>query len=284
MGVTFADLLRQGAARLSEDGLENARGDAKLLLLAAAGFSGSDFILREHDVVPDDVRASYEAMITRRAEREPVSKILGVVEFFGHTFRTDSRALAPRQDSERLVEAALEGSAGQSAGRVIDFGTGSGCLLLSFLKERPAWQGLGVDISPDALSLARENADHLSLQERVRFLEGSWAVAQDQLAEIDLVISNPPYIPTGDLDGLDPEVRRHDPALALDGGSDGLNAYRDLLILLSEGLRPGVPVLFEIGFDQAELLKSLAEGHGFAEFTVRKDFSGHNRVVGMVQQ
>lgn len=282
--LTYQQLFDLARTKLLAAGIEEARLDARQLLLHAFGFTGSDFILKSDELVPEASVSAYQVMIDRRAAREPVSLILGEVEFMGLTFSTDKRALAPRQDSERLVELALERTERQETGQIVDLGTGSGCLILSFLHYRVGWTGIGLDISEEALSLAAENASRLGMSDdRVSWHLGSWESLEDQLKMSDLVISNPPYIQDADIPNLAPEVRKHDPRLALAGGEDGLNAYRSILTLLAACLKPGARFAFEIGFDQADALKYLTSRHGFAEFAVHKDFSGHDRVVEAVK-
>ena len=244
---TYRELLKSGISRLEAAGIDGAREDARFLLFEAARISPGEFIMFEHDGVEAGKVSAFEAMIERRLTREPVSLIIGHTDFMGLSFLTDERALAPRGDSERLVEMALELTADRSEGRIVDLGVGSGCLILSFLSERPGWTGTGLDLSPDPLSLTTENAERLGLSARLSL--------------------------------LDPEVRDHDPMLALDGGEDGLNAYRDIITVCEKALSSGTPLLFEIGYDQAEAVSGLLSGHSFAELEVGKDFSGHNRVV-----
>ncbi len=281
-GPSYQALLAWGRQQLSSAGNEEAAADARFLLFHAAGFQSADLIMKSDDPAPSDVQISYRGLIERRLAYEPVSLILGSVDFMGLEFRSDERALAPRQDSERLVELALERTEGQKSGLIVDLGTGSGCLIEAFLHYRPGWRGVALDKSAQALSLARENAVQLGLSDRIEFLEGEWPVARDALSGADLVISNPPYIPSADIEGLSKEVRDHDPMLALDGGEDGLTAYRDILALLARTLKPEVRVLMEIGFHQAEDLRILCQRHSFVSFSVHKDFSGHNRVVEAV--
>ena len=279
----YCDLLRTGAETLTAAGISEARSDARWLLLRASDLSATDLIMVDQDEVSGIIETRFEAMIARRVAREPVSLILGDVEFMGLTLKTDQRALAPRQDSERLVELALAASDDKPEGLVVDLGTGSGCLILSFLAHRPGWRGVGLDLSSDALALAEENANATGLSERVSWLSGSWEIARGALSDADLVMSNPPYIATDVVAGLEPEVLNHDPMLALDGGADGLTAYRDILQHCFACMRRGKPVLFEIGYDQGETVSELLSGQGFAEIEVFRDFSGQNRVIKAVQ-
>lgn len=278
-GLTYRGLLLRAASQLDAAGIEGAREDAKFLLFEAAGISSSDFIMREQDVVDDTLAALFDKMIERRKNREPVSLIIGHVDFMGLSFLTDERALAPRSDSERLVEAALSLTESVEQGVVVDLGTGTGCLLQSFLHYRPRWRGTAVDLSPDALSLARENAVRVGVQNRVAFIEGSWEAGREAISQADIVMSNPPYIVSDVMKTLDPEVLNHDPHLALDGGEDGLDAYRAITSLCDDSLKAGAWLAFEIGYDQGKAVEKLMDGHGFAELTILKDFSGHDRVV-----
>ena len=278
-GASFRDVLNQAVAELTAAGIEGARDDARFLLFEAAGISSGEFIMREHDVVDEPVLTAFMAMISRRKNREPVSLIIGHVDFMGLSFLTDERALAPRSDSERLVETALALSEGMQSGQIVDLGTGSGCLLQSFLHYRAGWKGTALDLSPDALDLAQANAERIGVAGRISFVEGSWEDAREAIAIADIVISNPPYIVSDVMATLDPEVLNHDPHLALDGGDDGLDAYREIVELCDAALPSGKWLAFEIGYDQGSAVESLMNGHGFAELTIQKDFSGHDRVV-----
>ena len=279
-GRTPAALLRAARRDLTEAGIDDADGAAKALFLHAAGWTPADLILHADEGVAPQIIEQFQSYMARRLAREPVSAILGRTEFMGLEFRADSRALAPRADSERLVEAALGVIEDRERGALVDLGTGSGCLLISILAMKSGWTGTGLDKSAAALSLARENAEALLVSERVTWIEGDWQDAAAAIATADLVISNPPYIRSDVVTGLDPEVRNHDPMLALDGGADGLSAYRYILTLLDTHARPGAHILFEIGYDQAGALDKLVEQYDdFIRFTVLKDFSGHDRVV-----
>lgn len=282
--MTFDELVRAATTKLVQAGIDNARGEARSLIMAAANRADSDFILVSEDPAADDVRARFESLIERRLSREPLSSILGRVDFMGLSFLSDDRALTPRMDSERLVEAALDAARGAATGRLVDLGVGSGCLTLSFLNNVPGWTATGLDLSPDALSLARENAEALSLASRVQWLEGSWEAASAAIADADIVISNPPYIESRVMRSLEPEVLNYDPELALDGGEDGLDAYRAIIALCGKVMRSGSDILFEIGFDQGNTVPQLLSGHNFASITVLKDYSGHNRVVKATRQ
>lgn len=282
--MTFDELVRAATRTLAQAEIANARGEARSLIMFAADRAENDFILISEDPVAEDVQATFDALIDRRLAREPLSSILGRIGFMGRNFISDARALTPRMDSERLVEAALEVANGTQTGRLVDLGAGSGCLMLSFLHHAPGWVATGLDLSSDALSLARENAEALLLTSRVRWLEGSWDVACAAIAEADIVISNPPYIESEVMRSLEPEVLNYDPELALDGGEDGLDAYRAIIELCGKVMRSGSVILFEIGYDQGNTVPQLLSGHDFASITVLKDYSGHDRVVKATRQ
>ena len=212
-----------------------------------------------------------------RAAREPLALIVGWREFWSLRFRVSPATLIPRPDSETLVEAALAARPDSATPlRVLDLGTGTGCLLLAFLSERPRAFGIGIDRSIDAVRLARRNARDLGLADRATFLAGDWAGAVE--ARFDLVLGNPPYIPTPDLAGLMPEVRAHEPAGALDGGADGLTAHRAILADLPRLLTPGGRAILEVGAGQREAVAGLAALAGLRA-EARHDLGGVARAV-----
>ena len=276
---THRELLAAGAERLLKADVPDARSDAKRLLLAAFQMTPADFILAETDNADAAAAKLYEQHIERRARREPVSSILGTVDFFGLTFISDARALTPRQDSEVLVETVIDCLKQFDRPRILDLGTGSGCLLLSALHSLPAATGVGVDVSEDALTLAAENAEALSLSDRVAWQHADWAKTDLNLSGYDAVISNPPYISHKELKSLAPEVLSHDPMTALDGGPDGLDAYRRLIDLAAASLDETAWLIFEIGWTQKQAVRNLLHAARFATIADRTDYAGKDRVV-----
>lgn len=271
LAVTVGEALRHGAALLTAAGVDSPRLDARLLLGHAAGLS-REALLRNPGLVVDPM--PYHALLARRAAREPVALILGRQEFWSLEFEVSAATLIPRADSEAVIEAAL--AALPDRGRVrsiLDLGTGTGCLLLAALTEFPAAWGVGVDRAAEAVRLAVRNAGALGLAARAAFLCGDWDGALS--ARFDLVLSNPPYIPGGDIAGLMPEVARHEPGGALDGGADGLDAYRSILAALPRLLAPGGIAVLEIGFGQADDVAALAGG----PVAFRADLSGTPRAM-----
>lgn len=275
---TLLTVWKAAQARLKEGRIDSPAIDARLLLEAAAGASRTDILTDPYRAVADDQRQAYEAMIERRLRREPVSRILGRKGFWKIMLNVTPDVLSPRPDTETLLDVALLAFAPHEAFSVIDLGTGSGAILLALLSERTAATGVGSDISSEALAVARENAANLDLNGRATFLRTEWAAGFGDHS-FDLVVSNPPYIPTDHIAGLDPEVRDHDPHLALDGGPDGLQAYRDLAPEVMRILKPGGVFAVEIGWDQGPQVKALFEAAGFTDVKVVKDLADRDRVV-----
>ena len=274
--TTVAQALRDGTARLAAAGIDSAISDARLLLMAALGCDRTGLLSRAAEALPDAAAARYAGFLARRAEHEPVSRILGHREFWSLDFALGPATLDPRPDSETLVEAALAACPDRPL-RVLDLGTGTGCLLLAVLHDRPAAFGLGVDRSEAAAATARDNARALGLADRAAFLVGDWATALD--ARFDLVLSNPPYIPEAEIAALDPEVRDHDPHLALSGGVDGLDAYRALAAALPGLLAPGGTAVVELGIGQAADVAALFRAAGLDIAATPHDLAGIPRCL-----
>ncbi len=269
---TVAETLRAGANRLARAGIDNPRLECRLLLAHALGRTSEELI---HDLSVVVRAPGFADLIDRRATGEPLAFILGWREFWSLRFHVSPAALIPRPDSETLVEAALALFPERRAPlRVLDLGTGTGCLLLAFLHERPAAFGIGVDRSESAAGLARRNARDLGLASRSAFLCGDWA---DSIGgRFNLVLSNPPYIATGDLAGLD--VAAHEPRAALDGGDNGLTAYHAIIAALPRLLAPSGRAVLELGAGQAGAVAALAGAAGF-RVSSRADLSGTTRAM-----
>ena len=276
--MTFDQLMAEGAAALEEAGIVNARLESRWLLAHVTGHQSSELIIRGQDNVPEEAVGAFRNRVSRRAGREPIQHILGTTEFYGLEFLTDARALIPRPDSEIVVEATLGQLAPNEPARIADLGAGSGCLLAAILANRPLASGTGVEASAEAASLARENLLRLGLSARADVHEGRWSDWQGW-SDVDLIISNPPYIPSGDLAGLMPEVRDHDPAAALDGGPDGLVAYREIVRIGAAAMKPGAWLVFEIGHDQAEAVIALLDAAGFQSVSLFRDLGGNDRAI-----
>jgi release factor glutamine methyltransferase len=271
--MTVADALAAATKHLTAVGIDSARLDARVLLGHALGCSPSEVMLRLEEPVPP----AFESLLARRAAREPVSRILGRREFWSLDFALTSDTLDPRPDTETLVAAARDAVPPSAPCRVLDLGTGSGCLLLAVLSDRPAWSGLGTDIAAGAIAAAKANAASLGLADRADFRQGDWDEGIDEL--FDLVLSNPPYIPSGDIAGLAPEVARFDPKRALDGGPDGLDAYRRLAPIAARRLATNGRVLFEHGEGQGDAVAALMIEAGLVPLARPHDLSGIARCV-----
>lgn len=272
--MTVRDALRHGAAALAAAGVDTPRLDARLLLAHAAGLTQA--ALLQEPSRPVDAGA-YQALLDRRAAREPLALILGHQEFWSLPFEVSPATLIPRPDSETLIEAALSALHRLSVRTVLDLGTGTGCLLLAALSELPGAWGLGIDRLPAAAALAQRNARALGLHGRSATLCGDWATAV--AGRFDLVLSNPPYIPAPDIPALMPEVALHEPPSALDGGLDGLHAYRTILAALPALLAPGGLAVLELGAGQADPVSALAAEAGLALAGLRADLSGTPRAL-----
>lgn len=277
-GPTLVSSWKAAQARLKAARIDSPSIDARLLLEAASGASRMDILTDPYRVVTDDQQATLDGFVERRLKREPVSRILGRKGFWKIMLNVTPDVLSPRPDTETILDIAMLAHAQQETFTVADLGTGSGAILLAILSERPAAKGVGTDISFEALAVARENATNLDLDGRATFLRTEWASGFADHS-FDLVVSNPPYIPSNDIPGLDPEVRDHDPILALDGGPDGLEAYRQLAPEILRILKPGGVFAVEIGWDQGEAVKALFVDQGFENVIVVKDLGDRHRVV-----
>ncbi len=277
---TRAEALRDLRRTLSEAGFDTAALDARLLLLTALGISATDLITRPDTALTPEQADTLASYASRRLAHEPVARIVGEREFWGLPFRLSPETLVPRPDTETLVETVLDLVPDRQAPlRIVDFGTGSGCILVALLHELPQATGLGVDLSLGALRTARQNAEANGVGDRSRFALSRWADAVS--GSFDLIVSNPPYIASGVIPTLDEEVREHDPRLALDGGPDGLEPYRILLAEAERLLAPEGLLAVEIGYDQAEDLASLAGIHGLETLRIAHDLSGNPRCIAM---
>jgi len=275
---TLVSAWKAAQGQLKAAAIDSPAIDARLLLEAATGASRLDILTDPHRVVTADQSATLAAYVERRLRREPVSRILGRKGFWKIMLNVTPDVLSPRPDTETILDIVLLVFEPAQGFTLIDLGTGSGAILLAVLSERPGAHGVGTDISSEALAVARENAANLDLDGRATFLRTEWAAGFGDHS-FDLVVSNPPYIPSDDIPGLDPEVRDHDPLLALDGGPDGLQAYRDLAPEIARILKPGGTFAVEIGWDQGPQVKALFEAAGLSDVKVVKDLGDRDRVV-----
>ncbi|MEO1028645.1 MAG: peptide chain release factor N(5)-glutamine methyltransferase [Pseudomonadota bacterium] len=281
---SYQDWLNWGARTLNEAGIDIARQEARWLLQFATGLSNLDLISLELDEFNSKDQISlYKSSIERRAKHEPLAHIEGKAEFYGLTFRTDARALIPRSDSETLINVALALLPTEAPFRIADLGTGTGCLLLTLLHERKNAHGVGIDLSADAVDLANLNKEALNLSDRAEIMNCSWT-EWTGWGDVDFIVSNPPYIETDVIESLDLDVRLHDPFEALNGGEDGLDAYREIIKSAAMLMKPGARLIFETGYDQGRSVPKLLSDHGFSDVEVHKDLGSRDRVVSAQQQ
>ena len=266
-------------ARFENAGVENARGAAEELVSRRLGCRPLEIYLRA-EPLPTEIVQALEEDARRVAAGEPVAYVTGRKNFFGRDFICDRRALIPRPETELLVEwvlKALRRRKGEAL-RVADVGTGTGCIVLTLALEQPGHRWFGVDRSAAALELAQENARHLGAEGFVTWREGDLLKGWGE-GSLDLVVSNPPYIPSAEVGRLAGSVRNHEPQAALDGGPDGLTLIRRLVAQARRVLAPGGEIYLEIGFDQGERVPALLREEGFAEVTLRRDLAGFPRLV-----
>ncbi|WP_020187080.1 peptide chain release factor N(5)-glutamine methyltransferase [Methylopila sp. 73B] len=277
--MTLGEAARAAASRFAAAGIDTPEADARALAREAFGLDAARLIARASDAADVHALARLEGLIRRRLGGEPVDRILGRREFWGLDFTLAPETLAPRGDTETIVQAALDAVGGRDRPiAVLDLGVGSGCILLALLSELPRATGLGVDRSFGAARAARANAERLGLGARARVVVGDWATALG--SRFDLVVSNPPYIASADMAGLDREVREHDPARALDGGADGLDAYRAIVADLPARLNTGGAAVLELGAGQETDVARLASQAGLrVDGAARIDLGGVPRAL-----
>lgn len=276
--VTRRGALKEAVALMRAAGLDTPVLDARLIVQHALGISWDTLYLKEDQDLTGDERARLEGELARRAAHEPVSRIVGRRHFWTLDLAVSPDTLDPRADTETLIEAVVSAIPDRTRPlRVLDLGTGTGAILLALLTEYPNATGLGVDLSEGALAIARINADSHGLAERVSFVSGNWA--ENLSGQFDLIVSNPPYIAKRDLAGLPPEVREHDPMLALDGGTDGLDAYRALMPAIRALLAAGGMAVLEIGAGQADDVCRVGRDCGFEQSARRADLGGIERAL-----
>ena len=287
-------MVREATRRLAPVAGDCAPIDAEILFLAATGWDKARLV-GEGRLVPDPQAAvRFAAFVARRQTGEPVAYIVGTQQFWGLEFHVTPATLIPRPDSETLVEAALAHLPNDRTLHIADLGTGTGCILLSVLHERPRASGIGVDVSQQALAVAAANAARLGLAGRARFLHSDWYAAlpvretnraaddekrPEDAEGFDAILSNPPYIPTNDIAALMPDVRDYEPRPALDGGADGLDAYRIIAEGAAARLRAGGLLAVEVGIGQAADVAALFKAAGLCHGSVRRDLAGMERVV-----
>ncbi|MBI1199338.1 MAG: peptide chain release factor N(5)-glutamine methyltransferase [Phenylobacterium sp.] len=278
MSLNLVQAWKGARARLEAAGLAGPVIDARLLVEAAADATRTDIVTDPYRPLSPEQEATLNDFLARRERREPVSHILGRKGFWKIMLRVTPDVLTPRPDTETVVEYALRDFPEHAPWRILDLGVGSGAILLALLAERPAARGLGVDVSEEALAVARDNAASLGLAGRCALLRGDWTAGLDGDA-FDLVVANPPYIASHVIETLEPEVRDYEPRLALEGGTDGLDHYRVLAPEILRVLKPGGRFAVEIGYDQKTAVEALFRDAGAVLVTTVRDLADRDRVV-----
>lgn len=272
------EALRDAVRTLQAAHIESASIDARLLLEHALGLSREQLLLRLDDLLTPAQMHKYDALVARRVNRQPMAQIIGSRDFFGLTFKVTPSVLDPRPDSETLVETVLKRTRDNNAPlNILDLGTGTGCLLLTLLYEFKHARGIGVDVSNEALEVAKENALRLGLNDRASFIQSHWCMQVE--GTFDIILSNPPYIPTQDIFDLQPEVADHEPKLALDGGADGLSCYRAIIASLKPHLASNGMAVVEFGLGQQFAIETLVKENHLKIASVVPDLQGIARCI-----
>jgi release factor glutamine methyltransferase len=280
-GLGIAEAMRSIAQKLSEKSIYQAEAEARVLVLAATSLSRTQLIAEPDHTICAEEAERLSAWLKRRLGGEPVTRITGRRNFWTLDLTVTPDVLDPRADTEVIVETALDllGARKNDALRILDLGTGTGALLLALLAECPKATGIGVDLSSAACAVARDNAQKNGLSSRATIRQGNWDEGIDE--RFDLVLSNPPYIEKATIADLDPEVRNHDPILALDGGPDGLDAYRALVRALPRLLAPTGVCVLELGIGQSAQVTALAESKGLTAKALKRDLGGIERALAL---
>ena len=277
--MTAAEALKTATTTLATAGVEAPRGDAEWLLAHVLDCPRAELALRHSNILTDAQQTEWDALIAQRAERIPLQHLLGTAGFCGLEIEVNAHVLVPRPETELLAEQAWGFVSGLPSPTVLDFGTGSDCLAIVVAAHCPGARVMALDVSPEALAVARANAERHGVAPHIEFHEGDGCEGLPGEDAFDLVLSNPPYIPTGDLPALQTEVREHDPALALDGGADGLEFYRALSKLALPRLKPKGGLMLEVGDGQAEAVVALLVEAGWGECKLLPDLNKVLRIV-----
>ncbi|MGB4191457.1 MAG: peptide chain release factor N(5)-glutamine methyltransferase [Rickettsiales bacterium] len=276
--MKIKELLKASTLKLNQAEIPTSSLDARLLLQHAANVSIETIYLYPEQLISDNDIIRYENFLARRINNEPVAKIIGRKSFWKDDFIVNQHTLDPRPDSEVIIQASLDLLPHkENKLKFLDLGSGSGCLSLSLLREFPNAIGVASDISLDALKIVSLNAQQLNLKERIILINNNWTDAVDH--KFDLIVSNPPYIPTNDITNLAEEVKNYDPILALDGGEDGLNPYRHLAQKISYLLKPGACAILEFGYDQGKAVKEIFIQHNYIVKKMLFDLNNIERAI-----
>lgn len=275
--MTYKELLETAAGSLKKHGIEEADADALMLLMHVFEMDRTKYLMSKSEVIgagaEDRVRL-FEKLLRRRESREPLSQIIGSRNFMGFEFVVNASVLTPRPETEGLVEEVLKVS---KEARILDLCTGSGCIAVSVALLGDPEYVCGADISQDALEVAKRNAEMLAKDREIKFVQSDLFSRIPE--QFDIIVSNPPYIKSAEIAGLEPEVKDHEPHIALDGAADGLYFYRKIIEKAPDYLNEGGHLFFEIGYDEAEDVTNLLKERGFTDIEVKKDLAGLDRVI-----
>lgn len=276
----MTDFFSQIIQKLVAEKIENPRLEARLMIAEALQCRPEE--VYQNTKLTDEQQKKVEFMLEQRLKHKPLDKILGHREFYKYDFKVNEDVLSPRPDTEILLETALEILQDVTEPTILDLGCGSGCIIESLLKEIPQATGCAVDVSAKALAVARQNADSLAVSERLRFVKASWF--DDDFTDVvgtkfDMIVSNPPYIPSADIETLDTEVKDYDPLLALDGGNSGYDSYERIAEVTQELLKNNGYILLEAGFGQAQKIADIFAAQEFKLLKIVSDLAGIERCV-----
>lgn len=275
--LSVEDAIRHVSTTLRSAGIEGATSEARLLVAHALECDSASLHAGARTLLSTDQRGRLDGLVVHRARRAPLAQVTGVREFWSRDFEVTADTLTPRPDSETLIQCCLDRFGSRGPASILDLGTGSGCLLVTLLVIWKRSRGLGVDLSERALAVAARNARRHGVDERAAFIRGDWNAAV--AGRFALVVSNPPYVRTGEIGALDPEVALHEPGIAIDGGPDGLDCYRRIFPGLARCLSSGGVAVLEHGPDQGPCLGSLASPCGLGVVAAARDLAGHRRAI-----
>lgn len=284
--MTIDQLINDSLHYLQNQGIETSKFELRLLAAAVLNTDFNSVIFYKH-LLTEEQTAEFKRLVERRKTHCPVDKIIGKKGFYKYDFEVSESVLSPRADTELLVENALTLIRQEKMSKILEFGIGSGCILLSILADCPEIIGTGIDISAQALEIAKRNACALKVSQRLTPVQAGWFdtdITEKTGRGFDMVISNPPYIPSGDIQKLDPEVKNFDPLIALDGGKDGLRDYRQIAKIAGGLLKDDGYLIFEAGIHQADDIIGIAQNCGFAKTAVLKDLGGIERCIILKKQ
>jgi release factor glutamine methyltransferase len=278
--VNLENILAEAIEILKKNSVASAILDARILMSFCTSLSKEDIIFKASQInLSNNQKHQYFALINKRAKKIPIAHLINNREFFANNFYVDENVLDPRPDSETLIEMVIEKNKNSVELDICEMGCGSGCLIISLLKHFKSWRGLAVDISKKALEISQKNANINNISTRINFLESDLFKNFENNQTFDIIISNPPYIPTNDIENLQEEVRIYEPRIALDGGVDGLDFYRKIAVDSRKFLKNNGSIFLEIGYDQHELVKNIFENSHFKFIDFKKDLSGIIRVL-----